>query len=337
MKKLLLVLMVVALASFLFVGCTPTVPAEGEGEGEGETVVSACPTVSVTSEVEIEGVKYIKGAKQTITVTFAEATEMVSVYVTAALKDNPSGVPSSAVELVMYPDADNKVWTGTNRFGVYNGSECVDGYVYVSTCTTCAPCKFAYVVDEYGPCSEILISEYPTTGCSCGGVNINFASTTVSCATCCNDECTGFDTATFDLYKSDPFDTCCDVPCISPIATCTSVGCPIDCTISCFNIYDYYTYVAGATYNDAEEDFFLVATLADLVGNKTYYYATIVMDSSTVGLVTEYIDDQDAGSCTGWTDGEKAVANTTTGVIGACAGAYDVCGTVADATPPSVD
>jgi len=37
MKKLLLVLLVVALASFLLVGCLPgTTPAEGEGEGEGE-------------------------------------------------------------------------------------------------------------------------------------------------------------------------------------------------------------------------------------------------------------------------------------------------------------
>ena len=46
MKKLLLVLLVVAMAAFLFVGCLPTTPpAEGEGEGEGETVVT----------VEIEG------------------------------------------------------------------------------------------------------------------------------------------------------------------------------------------------------------------------------------------------------------------------------------------
>jgi predicted small secreted protein len=36
MKKLLLVLLVVTLASFLLVGCTGTTPAEGEGEGEGE-------------------------------------------------------------------------------------------------------------------------------------------------------------------------------------------------------------------------------------------------------------------------------------------------------------
>ena len=36
MKKLFLVLLVVTLAAFLFVGCLPVTPSEGEGEGEGE-------------------------------------------------------------------------------------------------------------------------------------------------------------------------------------------------------------------------------------------------------------------------------------------------------------
>ena len=33
MKKLFLVILVIALASFLFVGCLPVTPSEGEGEG----------------------------------------------------------------------------------------------------------------------------------------------------------------------------------------------------------------------------------------------------------------------------------------------------------------
>jgi len=323
MKKLLLVLMVVALASFLFVGCTPTVPAEGEGEGE-VVVEGACPTVSVTSEVEIAGKKYIKGATQTVTVTFAVATEPVSVWVGAAIKDNPVGVPSAAVEMVMYPDADKKVWTGTYRFtGGTAGYDCDEDYIYVVTCATCAPCKFPYVVDDLGPCSQILIREWPLTGCSCGGINLNFVTQTASCVTCCNDECTGLDTATFDLYKTDPFDACCDVPCVAPIATCTSVGCDIDCTISCFNIYDHYTYVAG-TNDDTAYTFYLVTTLADLVGNKTYYYAKVAIDSGAIGTITEYIDDNTAGSCTTWTTG----AVRTDSVIGACADAYAICATV---------
>jgi len=326
MKKLLLVLLVVTLASFLFVGCLPTAP-DADDDGDDVVVSGVCPTVSVTSEVEIGGKKYIRGATQTITVTFAEATELVSVWVGAAIKDNPVGVPSGARELVVYPDADNKVYTGTYRFGGYDTVECEEDYIYVVTCATCAPCKFPYVVDDLGPCSEILIREYPTTGCPCGGVNINFVTQTAACVTCCGDECAGLDTATFDLYKSDPFGTCCDIPCIAPIATCTSVGCDIDCTISCFNIYDHYTYAAGTAYDTASETFYLVATLADLVGNKTYYYAEVEIDSGAITSVTEFVDGQAAGNCTGWTDAELAVVGTAN-VIGACADSDGVCTTV---------
>ena len=116
MKKLLLVLLVITLASFLFVGCIPVTPAEGEGEGEGEAE-SVCPTVSVATEVEIGGKKYIKGGTRVITVTFAEATEPVSVYVGATIKTFPVGVDENAVEVVMSPDADKKVWTGKYKFG----------------------------------------------------------------------------------------------------------------------------------------------------------------------------------------------------------------------------
>jgi len=313
MKKLLLVLMVVALASFLFVGCLPTTPAEGEGEP------GICPTVLVTGEVEIAGKKYIKGATQTITVTFAVPTEPVSVYVANNIKDNPDGVPDLAVEIVMYPDADKKVWTGKNRFG--DGKvDCEEGYIYVVTCATCAPCKYPYVVDEFGPCSEVKVYEYPTTGCPCGGVNIRFVTpTTTGCGLygCCGDYCTGLDTYSFDLYKANPFGVCCDIPCISPVATCSGTGCDIDCTISCFDISLYTTKTAM--------DFYLIGTLVDKVGNKTYYYAKLNIDTDDVVSVTEYADDVVAGSCTTWTTG----AERTDGVIGACAdNTTGVCGTV---------
>ena len=36
MKKLFLLLLLVSLVTFLFVGCLPVTPSEGEGEGEGE-------------------------------------------------------------------------------------------------------------------------------------------------------------------------------------------------------------------------------------------------------------------------------------------------------------
>jgi len=68
MKKLLLVLLVVTLASFLLIGCTPTTPTEGEGEGEGETEFL---TIAVDGAVLIDGIKYVSGGTHDITVTFS--------------------------------------------------------------------------------------------------------------------------------------------------------------------------------------------------------------------------------------------------------------------------
>jgi hypothetical protein len=324
MKKLLLVLMVVALAAFLLVGCIPSTPAEGEGEGEGE--VETCPTLTVSGEVTIAGAKYLKKGTQTITVTFAAATEPVSVYVGAKLdgdtatKANPVGVPETAQEVVMSADATKKVYTG--KFYFKGDTDCDTAYIYVVTCATCAPCKYSYTVDNLGPCSQVEIREYPTTGCSCGGVNINFRLpvAAASCDTygCCGDGCSGLDTYKFDLYKVNPFGTCCDIPCASPVATCGGTGCAIDCTISCFDIHAYQTA-------DTPKDFWLVATLADKVGNKTYYYAKLSIDTDDLVSVTEYIDDVEAGSCTTFTGG----AVRANGIIGACAdGSTGVCGTV---------
>ena len=323
MKKLLLVLLVIAMASFLLVGCIPVTPGEGEGEGEGE--VEICPTLTVSGEVTIAGAKYIKKGSQTITVTFAEATEPVSVYVGAKLdgnadtKGNPVGVPESAIEVVMSADATKKVYTG--KFSFVGDSDCDTAYIYVVTCATCAPCKYAYTVDNLGPCSEIQIYEYPTTGCPCGGVNIRFrtpvAATTCDLYGCCGDYCSGLDTYSFDLYKADPFGLCCDIPCLSPVATCSGTGCDIDCTLSCFDISAYTT--------ETKKDFYLVATLVDKVGNKTYYYAKLNIDTDDVVSVTEYVDDVAAGNCTTWTTGVVRAD----GIIGACAvGSTGVCGTV---------
>ncbi len=50
MKKLLLILLIIGLTVYLFVGCTPTVPTEGEGEGEGEEEVSRVVMVELFSQ-----------------------------------------------------------------------------------------------------------------------------------------------------------------------------------------------------------------------------------------------------------------------------------------------
>jgi len=328
MKKLLLVLLVVALASFLFVGCLPTTPAEGEGEGEGEAVEGACPTVSITSEVEIDGKMYIKGATQTITVTFAVPTEPVAVYVGPAIKGTPAGVPDLATELVMYADADKKVYTGTYRFNKDDKVDCDEDYIYVTTCATCAPCKFAYTVDDAAPCS--LIKIYEGDPCSCGGFDIVFKGGTQlgECFDCCNDGCTALGDYTIDLYKTDPFDACCDVPCASTIASCSGTGCTIDCTMSCVDVTQY---VSSGIY---AKDFYLVATLNDQVGNSRRYYAIVNIDTDDIVNVREYMN---AGStlCPDFSVATDAATDTPDdslagyyATIGGCA--IDLYGTCSD-------
>jgi hypothetical protein len=143
MKKLSFVLLVIVLASYILAGCLPVTPAEGEGEGEGEI----CPTLEVTSQVVVEGKTYIKGGEQTTTVTFANPTEPVSVYIggsLSVLRDNPEGIPDDAIEVVIYPDEEKKIYTGTFNFYELNvpvtafdakqspiASFCAEDYIYM--------------------------------------------------------------------------------------------------------------------------------------------------------------------------------------------------------------
>ena len=305
MKKLLLVLMVVAMASFLFVGCLPGVVVDEDDE-DVVVVDEICPTVAVTSQVAVAGKNYIKAGSQTITVTFAVPTEPVSVFVGELLKTNPVGVPSGATEVVMYPNTDKTVYTGKTTFV----GNCDVDYIYVLTCDTCAPCKYPYTVDGVGPASEIKIT---SKACICVGCDLTFKTPTLSAVcgvtgVCCGDACSGFASYTIDLYASDPFDLCCDIPCITPKYSCTpGVACPVDCTLSC---------VTGTT-TDTPKKYWMVATLLDKVGNKTRYYATIALDSACGVTVTEYPQNKiptggTVAVCTDWTND---------GVVGATIGA----------------
>jgi hypothetical protein len=320
MKKLLLVLLVVTLASFLFVGCLPTTPTEGEGEGESEAEI--CPTVSITSQVAVAGKNYIKAGSQTITVTFAVPTEPVSVYVGGSLKlvapnNNTEGVPNNAVEVVMYPDAEKKIYTGTFNFSesrkqnvrqnnhIYN--PCSEDYIYVLTCDTCAPCKFPYTVDGIGPHAAIKIA---IDDCECAGCEIAFESTSFNpdCeedVECCGDDCSGLANWSIVLYDDYPFDECCDPSvCEEPIGSGSGTECPIYFSTECLTAGTYYA----------------VVTLVDAVGNETVYYAKIVVTGD--GL-TEDCDIQVTGgeplgppSCVYW-------ETFTSDTIGWCAPLFE--------------
>jgi len=322
MKKLLLVLLVVALASFLLVGCLgegTVSDTEDEDEDEGEGEVAICPTVAVTSQVAIGGKTYIKDGTQTVTVTFAVPTEPVSVFVGGAIRGNPEGVPDDAKEVVMYTADGGLTYTGTFKFGQgYDEvafADCNEDYIYVLTCDTCAPCKSPYIVDNTGPESEVKIN---VAACVCpGSCTVTFDSTADGgvCTTdvCCGDYCSGLASYDIDLYTAPPFDTCCDISCYTPAYSCdTGVACPIDCTLTC---------ITGTT-TTTPKVYYAVTTLLDAVGNRTRYYATLTLDSACGLTVQEYTADKEDGLCSSFTVigdyDEQLVAPLDPAVIGEC-------------------
>ena len=158
MKKLLLVLLVVTLASFLFVGCLPTTPAEGEGEGEGEGECET--TVEIDGAVVVDGKTYVSGGNHTITVTFcAPVVGGVSAFVTyCGGYYGEIGVDKSELnggsDVVLFPNEDRTVWTGSGYFGcmLINGIDKDDkrenAFFAISAglpVTRTSSIKFAYV------------------------------------------------------------------------------------------------------------------------------------------------------------------------------------------------
>ena len=303
MKKLLLVLLVVALASFLFVGCLPTTPpAEGEGEGEEEVGV----TVDIADSVVVDGKTYVSGGSHTITVTFpAPVVGGVAAYISDCTGNYRLNGDSG---IVLFPNADRTIWTGSGDFGY--GTGCCASYVAVESgeCEAEACIWFPVIVDSCYPFAEI---EIDVEDCECAGCKITFESitNTAECLPdelCCDDECSGLASWSVVLYDGDPFDECCDPSvCEEPIGSCSGTACPIVCETECLTKGTYYA----------------VITLVDEVGNETVYYAMIVLsgDGSTSDCAVLVYEGTAASAptCVTWDE-------ATTDTIGACVETCDL-------------
>ena len=263
MKKLLLVLFVVILASFLFTGCIPVTPGEGEGEGEGECEV----TVEIDGAVVVDDKTYIARGTHTITVTFcAPVVGWVSGYITYCSGDySKENKVENGTEVIFFPNEDRTVWTGSGSFSD-SFSPCCASYVeiYAGECEEEACIWFPIIVDSEYPYSLI---EVEVEDCECAGCTISFESYafTPDCedlVTLCDDNCSGLASWSILLYDGEPFDECCDPSiCEEPIGSCSGTSCPIECVTDCLTAGTYYA----------------VVTLVDAVGNETVYYAKIVL------------------------------------------------------------
>ncbi len=286
MKKLLLILAVVALASFLAVGCIPTTPPGGEGEGEGEV---EGVVVEVEDEVVVGGKTYVKSGTRGITVTFPAPVEMAVAYITPCTggieKDKivPTGSP------IPLWSEDGLVWTGSGTFGGTTAYDCCSSYVLVEAgeCEADVCVYYPVIVDSEVPyaCIEVTSEE-----CECEGCAVTFESTSQEqeCAEaeeCCGDDCSGLAGWSIAIYEDDPFDKCCETPCDEPIFTCSGTACPIDCTTDCL---------------DAGDKYYVVVNLVDNVGWEAEYYATIVLDTACGVTVTQFYADKLDCQCTTW-------------------------------------
>ena len=297
MKKLLLVILVVTLASFLFVGCLPTTPAEGEGEGEGEGECEI--TVEIEGAVVVDGKTYVSGGNHTITVTFcAPVVGGVGAWISWCTGDYRNG---GGDDVVLFPNADRTVWTGSGSFGGCGG--CCASYVEVwsGECIDEVCIWFPVIVDSCYPFAEVKIT---VDDCLCAGCEITFETitNTAECLpdeVCCDDLCSGLASWSIVLYDGYPFDECCDPSvCEEPIGSCSGTECPISCVTECLTAGTYY----------------VVGTMVDAVGNEGVGYARIVIsgDGST--------EDCDIDVWEGWPGEEDCVDwdDVTTDTIGVC-------------------
>ena len=256
MKKLLLVLLVFTIASFLFVGCLPVTPSEGEGEGEGEGEVE----VAITFDKEYtnaSGVTYIRCGSP-VTVTFPTPVE-IDYMVYIGVKNDLGGYQFTQV---MEPNVDRTIWTfeggGDGPLGCepmakaeINNSELpIEGLFCIEECEPI--CIVALVKHPCCPGEEValrvvsldctppaldLFVKFTDCDDPCddpdpcaeefAGVSMEWTSrTTDICETedCCNDTCSGVNGWSLVI---DPD------PCEGPCDTVTGVGCPVEGVLGC--------------------------------------------------------------------------------------------------------
>ena len=277
MKKLLFVLLIVALASYLFVGCIPVTPTEGEGEVEGEV---EGVTVAIADSAKVGDYTYVSAGPHDITVTFpAPVAGLVSASISPCSGDYTKAFIADGTSVVLFPDATRKIWTGSGTFTATGENKCCASYVEVVSgeCSDVVCIAFPVIVDGEAPEATV---EVCLADCTCAGCEIVFSShiSTALCApdeVICGDDCSGLASWAIDIFDRYPFDECCETPCYEPIESGSGV-CPIDFTTTCLT--DLIPGVLDTVY--------AVVTLVDNVGNDRRFGATITFNPDICDYIT---------------------------------------------------
>ena len=220
MKKLLLVLLVVTLASFLLVGCLGegTVVDDDDDDDDGDVIVQAV-TIAVAGEYydAATGLTYVQGTSKLVTVTFAEA--IAEEY----------GVQINGVSAAVTAGSDRKIWTLAVDFGATPYVECVEECIVVTVGHPCCPEEAdtywkLVVPDGIAPCASFTLT---LEDCECedpAGAEMSWITTCEDeCdepMDCCDDNCSGVGDWSFVLD-----DDVCDGPCDTDIGDdCAIIG-----------------------------------------------------------------------------------------------------------------
>ena len=337
MKKLLLVLLVVALASFLLTGCfgVPDDGTEGEGEGDGgaEAVV-----IEILDAIEAAGKTWVADDSYDLTVTFLVPTENVKAYLSDCTGDYTKDIISilaGEYPIALWPNEDKTVWSGSVDFECEN---CLP-----DICQTSSNCCAVQIRVEYGDCDwcetslpVIVDCEAPWASlelcmddCDCAGCELSFA-TALCSYTCdpdeelcgdshdedcpgCDDvyDCSGLASWSLAIYPDDPYDECCEVPCEDPLWSDSGTECPISAVTDCLSKF------AGVQtgYTTECEENCAVETLtypADLPTGCTYLYPDTSEDACWWPYCDEFLfcGEDTCGCCTWAVDTEEVCTIT---------------------------
>jgi len=286
MKKLLLVLLTVTLASFLLVGCLPGVVDDSDGDGDGDGAVEV--TIAVENEyTNTGGVTYVPGVDK-VTITFPEPVDQdYVVYIARKILEGDGTVTYKIADepepVAATPNADRTIWTVEEYVFLYgypcegfratqpNGfvvCECEPICLVALVKHPCCPGEEAALrvvtVDYRPPQLDLFVKftdcapECPPTPGDCdpkpfAGVSMEWTSrASDACETvdCCEDTCSGANAWSL-VVEPDP----CAGECDSESGT----GCPVEGVFEC----ECFAYADSGETACYEIDF----SIEDNVGN----------------------------------------------------------------------
>jgi len=290
MKKLLLVLLVVTLASFLLVGCLGT----GTVADDDDIIIPPPPqavTITVAGEYydAAKGITYVQaGVEKLVTVIFAEPVPEEYVVTMTEPAD---------VILDVTAGSDRKIWTKKVTFldEPLCTEQCITILVGHPCCPDDADTYWKMVVpDGAKPCASFVVT-FKDCG-TCLDVPGASMSWTTLCGEvcdvpkdCCGDACSGVGVSTFTA----DYDICgsCDVE--------TDSGCDITGAFEC-GCLSYADAKADPALTGIHE---VLVSIKDNVGNEFTDTWTITFDTDNVTTLT--FNSLKLGDITGSYDSTK--------------------------------